>query len=274
MTWRWVWATSQVTPVMVSALLWLVILALAPAAVAVVILLSVVSVAGWNSSWLLRWRFGARRMPDADRDAVLRALVPVQALRGRNQPELWASRRLATSIIAPAQGRFVVGERLIGQVGRGQLTDEDLSRRAVRALSMAEVNASRLVASVEFFTLPWLLLAAVITPMRDRVVQVLPVSRFAWSVRWLFVGLAIADLGQRALWVPLVMLVLTAIATVTTPRANHAWAACLTQLADMEAKRHGFGPTRQSGANGPTPSRPGRSRPTSPSRTTETRRAR
>ena len=241
MKWRAVWARSQIAPVVVSALLWLVILALEPAAAAVVMLLSVVAVAGWNACWALRWRFGARRMSDADRHAILRALVPVQALRGRHQPDLRVSRRLPTAIIAPSHGRLVLGERLIGQARQQQASDEELSRRTVRALGLIEVNSSRLVAAVYLFTLPWLMLAAITAPLRDRVVRVLPVSRFAWSIRWLFIGLAIADLGQRGLWVPLVMLALAAIATVTTPRANRAWTTCLEQLANRVAEHHGFG---------------------------------
>ena len=268
MTWRWVWARSRVTAVVVSALLWLVIVALAPAVVAVVFLLAVVAVASWDSSLVLRWRYGARHLPDVDRDAVLRALVPVQALRGRNQPDLWGSRRLGASVVAATRRHLVVGDRLVEQLRHGRVTDEQLSRLAVRALGAAEVNGSRFVASVEFLTFPWLLLVAVIMPISGRVVHFLPVSRFAWSARWLFVGLAAVDLGQRGLWVPLGMLVLAAIATVTTPRANRAWAVRLEQLADEEAERHGFGSPSRSGIAVRMPLQPRTSRPNSRSRST------
>lgn len=238
MSWKWTWARAQLTAVVASALVWLVVLALFPLAFAGAIA-AAVGVAGWTSRPGLWWRFGARRMTVADRDLVLAALVPVQALRGRGQPELLVSRRPGPAIVAVGR-RLVVGAALVDRLRRGEISDERFCGLAARALGLGPVHRSRLVAAAELFTLPWSVLAAIVQPAAHRARR-LPLATASWHGRWLFLGLAVVDLVQRGLWVSVAMLVLVGIATVTTPCWNRAWAACQTSLAETEAERHGFG---------------------------------
>ena len=237
MTWRWVWARSRLTAIVASGLIWLVLLSLAPAFVATYVLLGGVAVAGWRTRGLLRWRFGARRIEAAQAELVWRALVPVGWLRGRHQPRLWASARLGRCVVAPDQHQLVLGARLLREISERQLADPEVRRLAVRALAAAEVNRSRLVAAVEVWCAPWSLLATAARALASPVAGI-PLIRFAWRARWLFVALAAADLYGRADLPGLVMLVFVAIATVTTPRWDRAWNKHQLAMADGSEHEH------------------------------------
>lgn len=231
MTWRWVWARSRLTAIVASGMVWLVLLSLAPAFVATYVLLGGVAVAGWRTRGLLGWRFGARRIEAAQAESVWRALVPVEWLRGRNQPRLWTSARLGRCVVAPDQHQLVLGAMLLREVTQRRLADPEVRRVAVRAFAAAEVNRSRLVAAVEVWCAPWSLLATVARTVSLPVARI-PLVEFAWRARWLFVALAAGDLYGRAHWPGLVMLALVAVATVTTPRWDRAWNKHQAAMAD------------------------------------------
>ena len=231
MTWRWVWARSRLTAIVASGMVWLVLLSLAPAFVATYVLLGGVAVAWWRTRGLLRWRFGARRIETTQAESVWQALVPVEWLRGRNQPRLWTSARLGRCVVAPNQHQLVFGDRLLRDLSERRLADSEVRRVGVRAFAAAEVNRSRLVAAVEVFCAPWSLLATAASALA-RPVAGIPLVGFAWRVRWLFVVLAAGDLYGRAHWPGLVMLVIVAVATVTTPRWDRAWNEHQAAMAD------------------------------------------
>ena len=231
MTWRWMWLRSRLTAIVTSALIWIVLLSLVPDVVAALVLLVAALVAGSRTRLLLWWRFGARRVAPADAEAVWRALVPFEWLRGRNQPQLWSSSRSHAEVVAADARQLVLSERMIGQVSQHSVPDQELRRLVVRALATADVHRSRLVAAVEVFCLPWSILAVVGRAVARPVASLrLPLS--AWHARWLFVGLAAADLYRQEQWPGLVMLLLAAIATVTTPRWNRSWASRQVAMAD------------------------------------------
>ena len=50
--------------------------------------------------------------------------------------------------------------------------------------------------------------------------------------------MAAVDLSRRGEWVPIVLLVLVVVATVTTPRFDRAWAARRQAMADDAVRRH------------------------------------
>lgn len=238
MNWRWAWARSRLTAIVASGLCWLILANLAPAMVAVGLVVAVAMVVGWRSPPLLWWRFGARRVEAAEAEAVWRALVPVEWLRGRNQPRLWVGRCVGGSVLAPDSGQLVFGERLLRQIGQHQVSDREVRRFVVRAIGTAEVNRSRIVAAVEVFCIPWSLLAP-IARAASRPAVSMPLAGFAWRARWVFFVLAAADLYGRELWPGLVMLALVAAATVTTPRWNRAWVVRQREMADAFGREHG-----------------------------------
>ncbi len=237
MTWRWVWARAQLTGVVASALVWLVLAALAPMFVAAYGLLAVAVVAGWSTGPVLWWRYGARRLGSVEAAAVWRALVPVEWLRGRNQPRLWVGSRVDADVVAADPQRLVLSERLVAHLAHLEVSDREVCQLVVCGFGLVEVNRSRLVAAGEVFCAPWALLAIVASTLAGPVAGRRLVG-FAWRIRWLFVILAAIDLYGRGHWPGLVMLVLLAAATVTTPRWSRAWAI---RRAEMTARHDGPG---------------------------------
>lgn len=244
MTWRRVWARARVTAFVVSSLLWLITGALASEFVTGYLLFVIVAVLARNTRPFLWLSFGARPMSDQARAAVLSALVPIEALRGRHQPEVMISHRhRQPRVVAPTPRLLVFDDRLVMRIVQQQVADEQVSVLAVRALGSAPVNDSRLVTAVELYCLPYTLLETAIVSITRPIGQTLPFTRFSWKARWLYVVLALGDLWQRGYWVSLVMLAFAGIATVTTPRWNRAWSAHLNAMSDQSVIRHGFGAT-------------------------------
>ena len=231
MRWRGVWLRSRLTAIVVSGLVWLIVASLTPLVAAGYAVVGALVVAGWRTR-LLRWlRYGTRPVAPVEAEAVWRALVPMVGLRGRNQPRLSSGTRLNTDMVAADLGQLVLSDRLLQRITQHTVPDDEVRRLIVRALATAGVNRSRLVAAVGVFCLPWSLLAVIARTMaRPLVALGLPV--LAWRARWLFIGLAVADLYGRAHWSGLVMLLLAAVATVTTPRWNRAWTAHQIAMAD------------------------------------------
>ena len=74
--WRARWALAQVTGILFSSVVWILVLASAPAWAFGALLAGVVFVLAFRTRPLLWLAFGARPAAPADRDAVLRAIVP------------------------------------------------------------------------------------------------------------------------------------------------------------------------------------------------------
>lgn len=261
MSWRWVWFRSRITACAVSAVIWLIAACLAPALMAGLLVIATVAIVGWRSGLLPRCRYGARSATKDEAAILLRTLVPIAGLRGRNQPSLWVSDRLGCDVRAPDERSLVVSGRLVGWVRDGRISDVAVCELVVRALALAPVARSRVVAAVQLFCVPWTALATLARP----------VSRLARRLRplvWIFVVLAAGDLSRRGEWVPIVLLILVVVATVTTPRFDRAWAARRQAIADDAVRHHlpahAVEPAR-AGADGPfvappTPTREGDSR--------------
>lgn len=231
MSWRWVWFRSRITACAVSGMIWLIVACLAPAVIVGLLAVALVAVVGWRSDLLTRCRCGARRATSDDSAIVLRALVPVAGLRGRNQPSLYVSDHLGCDVRAVDARTLVVSGRLVGWIRDRRIADLAVCELVVRALALAPVQRSRLVAAVRLFCLPWMALAAVARP----------VGRLAHRLRplvWLFALMAAGDLYRRGEWVSIVLLVLVVVATVTTPRFDRAWAARRQAMADDAVRRH------------------------------------
>ena len=239
MAWRWTWFRSRITAVLVSSLVWLLSASLTPWIVVGLGCVAVLAVACWRIRWMLWLRYGARRANAPIAEAIWPALIPVEWFRGRRQPRLWISTRPCLGIVAPDPQQLVVGGDVAHQHAAQLVTDEQVRLAAIRALAVADINRSRMVASVTVFCLPWSVLAGIVTSLRLRVTSRL--TRFAWQIRWLFIVAALVELWQQQHWPGLIVLTLTAIATVTTPRWSTAWAhhraAMVDQLAELHDKR-------------------------------------
>jgi hypothetical protein len=235
MGWRWVWLRAQLTGIAVSAMVWLVWAALAPLSAAGLVLLGVLVVAGWSSRPVLWWRYGARRLPAAEAETMWQALVPLEWLRGRSQPRLWVGSRLGADVFAAAPRQLIISERLAAQVGDHRVSDHELCWLTARAFGLVEVNRSRLVGAVSVFCAPWALLEIIAGTLTGPVAS-LGLVRFAWRIRWLFLALAGIDLYGRGHWPGLIMLALVAVATLTTPRWNRAWAARQAAMTDQAGR--------------------------------------
>ena len=246
MRWRWCWLLSRTTAMAVSAVTWLIVMSWAPAAMTGLLLAAIATVAGWKAGWMARCRLPARAARQDEAAAVLRALVPIGALRGRNQPSLWVSDRLVCDVGAVDERTFVVSGRLVGWLMHGQLPDSAVCEMVVRALALVPVHRSRLVATALLSCVPWTALTLLLRPARK-------LARILGPLVWMFAALAAGDLCQRGEWFLMVLLALVVVATVTTPRLDRAWAARCQAMAEdavrVHLPRQASGPTR-SGAYG------------------------
>jgi hypothetical protein len=226
-----------------SALVWIVVTAVVPVWVHLILLLAWAgSVMAWRSGVLLWWRFGARPLAGSVRVQVLRALVPAACLRGRQQPLVWRSRRLRGAVVAADNRNLIWADGLVEQIVSGQLSDDQASALAVHALGTAGVRASKLVAAISLFTIPWRMLARLAGP---RLGQGRPpvLGRIVSGVRWVTLAIAASDLYQRGQWAALPFLAGVAIAILTTEPWLRRWHHMFDELGEQHLARHGFGET-------------------------------
>lgn len=103
-SWRWAWAAAQVTPVLFSSYVWLIIGTLQPLLMVALLAAAVVLIAVRNTTFGLWWRYGASRLEGGHRDRVAAAIVPVASL-----PCLWVGRRMPAALVAlPSDSDLVV----------------------------------------------------------------------------------------------------------------------------------------------------------------------
>ena len=241
MTWRGTWARAQITGVAVSGMVWLMAAAFKPDIVTLLWLLGAVLVVTWPSRLAFRLRYGGRRVSTSDRLMVLRAVAPVQQLRGRSQPEVRVSRRRGSGL-AVGPHCLVVSQSLLNRLRSHLITDLQFATLAARSVGTSTVTESRLVAAVVLFCWPWSLLERLFRWVVGPLPRTVRGSGVARWIPWLVLVLAVIELHQRGLWVSLVMVVLLGIAMVTTGRCNRAWAVRLEQLSSAEVSRCGLAP--------------------------------
>lgn len=241
MTWRAIWLRAQLTGITVSCMVWLVLSALEPNLVGLGCLAGAVVVAAWPTRLALRLRYGGRPVTANDRETVLRAVAPIQSMRGRREPEVWVSRRRSVGRIV-GQHELVVSEKMLNGLRTRRVSDLEFATLTARAIGVAAVNRSRLVAAVELFCLPWSLVQRLGRHLQPKVPRRFFTTHVQRWVAGLVLVAAAIDLYQRALWVSLVMVVLVGGAAATTGRFDRAWAAQLAQMAEAEVRRSGLAP--------------------------------
>lgn len=225
------WLRSRMTACGVSAVIWLIAGCLAPAVMVGLLAVAIVTIAGWRSALVLRCRYGARRATSDEAAVVLRAMVPVAGLRGRSQPGLYLCDRLGCDLRAVGERTIVLSRRLVGWIRDGRIADLAVCELVVRALALAPMERSRMVAAVRLFCLPWTALATVARLLNSLARRLRPLV-------WLFALMAVCDLYRRSEWGAIVLLVLVVVATVTMPRFDRAWALRSRAIADDAVRRH------------------------------------
>ncbi len=241
-SWRSTWAAAQLTAVIFSSLVWIVVFGLSVPALAVTEVIGVTLVIGRNTRPMLWWRFGARPANDFQRDTILTAIVPIASLRGRHQPSVWiGSRIIGADVVMPSSSILVVSPKFVGQVANGQMTDRRASAIISQTLGAVEVVDSALVNVLEVYCLPW------------RIVQILigassqfaahhPTFKFSWKIRWLVFGVAIVDSYLNARWPAFFGVTMIAVLSWTTGHFQERWGRKRQDLGDQRAISEGLGP--------------------------------
>ena len=239
MKWRGIWIRAQLTGIGLSSMVWLTAAALEPTIVAVAWALGALLVAAWPSRLAIQLRCGGRCVSSSDRQLVSRAVAPVRSLRGRNEPEVRVTHRRRVGVLVGAHP-LVINQALLDALRAHRISELHLTTLSARAVGVAPVNGSRLVAAVELFCLPWSLLRRVIRSAAGAVPRFNPVSGIASCMALVVLTLASIELYQRGLWVSLVIVLLTGLGLTTSGRTTRAWARRLEELADAEVQRSGL----------------------------------
>jgi len=241
--WRARWAFAQITGVLFSTAVWVVLLAVVPGFVVALMLGGVVFLAAFRTRPVLWLVFGARRATATERDAVLRSIVPVASLRGRNQPQVFVGtgHRAATwPLQAPGHRHLLVSESLRAQIRAGAISDLTVSAMVAHMFGQVPAIGSRTVLAVEMYCLPWSiieLVAARITPRLARV----PLMSLSWRLRPVAFGLGLTDAVLHARWEAAVPLVAVSVLTYTTGPLRRAWQRRLAELGDRRVDGEGLG---------------------------------
>jgi hypothetical protein len=243
MSWRGAWFRAQITGLMFSSFVWLVVAGLSLPSAATGLAACVVWLVGRNTRAGLWWQFGARPATGFERDRVLAAIVPISSLRGRHQPAIWIGRRISGSdAIMPTPNDLVVSPAFVRRIATGRLGDHQVSALVCHALGRQPVHGSSLVAAVEAYCAPWGVVAIIVDAL-SRAASRTPVLSAAWKIRWLVFAVAIIDNATSARWNALVAVTIIATLSGTTPFFRARWTATLHTMGDERARAEGFGPS-------------------------------
>lgn len=233
--WRGSWAKAQITGMVVSTLVWLVVAGLSIPALALILAAGVAAVAARNTRAMMWWRFGATGANVLHRNAMLAAIVPIASLRGRHQPTIWIGRRLAgTNAVMPTRTDLVISPELVNQVVGGQLTDRQVSAIVSRALGCHEVHGSSLVNAMNAYSLPWQLIR-ILTSAASQVSDRKPILKVSWKFRWIVFGAAAVDSYRNGRWAALIGVILIAVLSWSTGYFQNRWLRTLRDLGDQHA---------------------------------------
>lgn len=230
--WRGTWAAAQITGVIVSSLVWIVVWGLSLPALVVTAAIGVAFVIARNTRPMLWWRFGATPANDFQRDTILTAIVPIPSMRGRHQPSVWIGRRIiGADVVMPSSSILIVSPRFVGQVAASQLTDRATSAIISQALGIVEVVDSTLVNAIEAYCVPWRLVQVLIA-MVSQFAARHRTLRISWNIRWIVFGVAIVDNYLNARWAAFIGVIVIAVLFWTTGFFQRRWDHRLQDLGD------------------------------------------
>ncbi len=236
-SWRWAWAAAQVTPVLFSSYVWLIIGTLQPLLMVALLAADVVLIAVRNTTFGLWWRYGASRLDGSQGDRVASAIVPVASL-----PCLWVGRRMPAALVAlPSDFDLVVSSRVVNWVVRGGYTDLQVSAVVAHGVGQQAVTRSRMVAAGEAFTLPWSLLVMLAAPIVGRL-RTFGLIRGGWTVRWVVFAVAVWQSYSEGRWVGMWGVLVIATLSWSTGYLHRRWSRRLELLGDQRVISEGLGP--------------------------------
>lgn len=240
--WRGTWARAQITGIVFSSLVWIVVAGLSIPALAVILAVGIVAVAGRNTRPMLWWRFGAMLANNFQRDTVFAAIVPIASLRGRNQPTVWIGQRMVGGqVVMPSSTVLVTCPEFVRQIANGQLTDRQASAVISQALGHSQVHASTWVNAVDAYCLPWRFVQ-ILTGAVGQIAARSPMLGFSWKIRWIVFGVAIVDNYLNARWAAFVGVIAIAVLSWSTGHFQKRWSRRLENLSDQRAIAEGLGP--------------------------------
>jgi hypothetical protein len=241
--WRPAWAGAQLTGVLFSTMVWIVVVAI-PAPVALLFLgLGTALVLGRATRPGLWWRFGVRPATQFERGSMCAAIVPIASLRGRRQPAIWVGRRTGGRDVIMVTARdLVLSERFVTWVVNGKLSEDEVCALVSHALGRQAVDSSALVASLDAYCGPWLILAQ-ISGGFAAVGSRIPLAPFAWKIRWVVFAVAVVDSYLNQRWAAMVLVAIIAVLSWSTGVFAARWSLALQRLGDERVLAEGFGPT-------------------------------
>ena len=240
--WRGTWAAAQITGVIFSSLVWIVVWGLSLPALVVTAAIGIALVFGRNTRPMLWWRFEATPANDFQRDTIFTAIVPIAALRGRHQPSVWIGLWIfGGQVVMPSRTVLVVSPRFVSQVANGQLTDRQASAIISQALGIVQVVDSTLVNVLDAYCVPWRLVQVFIA-MVSQFAARHRTLRISWSIRWLVFGVAIIDNYLNARWAAFDGVIVIAVLSWTTGFFQKRWDRRLQDLGDQRTISEGLGP--------------------------------
>lgn len=246
--WRTRWALAQVTGILFSSVVWIVLLASAPQMGVGAALAGAVFVLASRTRPVLLLAYGARPTTPADRDAALRAIVPIPSLRGRNQPRVFVARgRRARGwdVTAIDPGTLLVSEATLSRIMAGLMSVLEVSALVARTFGQLSALGSRFVLAVDLYCLPWTVVHTFATRISSALARV-PLMSLAWRMRPVVFSLGLLDAAQHARWEAAIPLIGLAVLTYATGPLDRAWQRRLAELGDRRVEDEGLG----SGAGG------------------------
>lgn len=241
--WRGVWCAAQISPLVFSSYVWLILAGLVPLVALTLLAAGAVMVAARHTRFGLWWRFGVREMFGVERDRVLAAIVPVGSLRGRRQPaRVWVGSRMpAGLVVRPTDTDLVVSRLVRDWVMSGSHTDEQVSAVVAYGLGQQPVTRSRMVAVGEVVTMPWSLLVLTLGPVVARLGQA-PLVALGWKGRWVIFAVAVWQSASEGRWVGMWGVLVIATLSWSTGFLHNRWMRRLERLGDQRVIEEGLGP--------------------------------
>jgi len=236
---RLVQALTYLAPALFSAVVWLVVFVLAPAAFGVALLAAIAVLLTGHTPAAMAWRYGVRRATPEETAAVLAGFIANRGLRGRGQPRVWVQRRPVTDQVQSLTGGDIaVSEPFLVGLLRGRIDVEEASAAAAFAVGRRRATDGTGWRLLEVACLPWQLAEIVVSGVLQ---ARWPLTGLLWRARpVVFVGAMIqsAQAGRPGIVTGLMALL---ILTYLHPWAVRCWAQIQERAGDTEVITQGLG---------------------------------
>jgi hypothetical protein len=204
--------------------------------------LLVVLYAGGLERPALRLLARARVLSEAEASALAPAIA-LLCQKGLGPPAVeFYARDGELAISAGAGGRrsVVVSAGLLQAVQLGQLPADQAAAVIAAALGRIRLGQTRFDVAMEFWTIPWQLLRAVCLTIAQTF-GALPLTQFAWRIRIVVAGVAVAQSATDGRIAAGVVVALFIALTYLAPRWQRQWDVRSQHDSDRFVAEYGFG---------------------------------